>query len=444
MRLKSITIGGFKNLKKSKIELQNIISIISPNNYGKSNLLEAIDFGVDFISASEKDRKNMMKWEKGIPINRVLANNDYFFEIEFVNDEENEYKYAKYGYSFSWYRDDGTGQAITDEWIEARPNESVKYTSFLKRTEGKYRKEKDTNSFRKIKLDNCQLSIDILAILDELPINPLIRVIKRIDFKVCSSLDLGNRFQPNPIDYIQDDAENELVSFDDIDVPRAIYRLSQTDSEKYNLFLEAVYTLFPEFSDISVQPYSIKTKEPTQISMVVSSENAVDKEKSEIQTIPFRIKNEIYRVFITNRFLNQPIDITKMSTGTKRIFWLLANVFIASSRKMSFIGVEELETSIHPKLLKNLLEFLDEVLEETSLIISSHSPFLVQYIKPSRIFVGCPNDDGTAIFKRIKTNRIKQMVNLAREHGMSFGEYIFELLSGDLDSKSVLSFFLEE
>ena len=59
MKLKSVTIGGFKNIRKTKINLSNITAIISPNNYGKSNLLEAIDFGVEFISASEKDRKNI-------------------------------------------------------------------------------------------------------------------------------------------------------------------------------------------------------------------------------------------------------------------------------------------------------------------------------------------------------------------------------------------------
>lgn len=442
MKIRSITIGGFKNLQKSKIELQSIVAIVSPNNYGKSNLLEAINFGIDFISASERDRKTMMRWIKGIPINKALANDDFFFEIEFLNDMDDEYRFAKYGFSFSWFRDDGSGQRITDEWIEARPNESVKYTSYLKRNEGKYRKEKDTNSFRKIKLNDSQLSIDALVIMDELPINPLIQAIKKIDYRVCSSLDLRDRFQPIPIDYVQDD-ELEAIAFDDNDVPRAIYKLGQLDPEKYDLFLDAIYTLFPEFSEISVKPYTIRTDDPPKISMVVSTEKGAKETEDDLANVPFKLKDEIYRIFITSKYLNQPIDITRMSTGTKRIFWLLVNVFIAASKKMSFIGVEELETSIHPKMLKNLLEFLDEVLNDSSLIITSHSPFLVQYIKPERIIVGCPNDNGTAQFKKIKSNKIKQMVNLSRDHGMALGEYIFELLSGDSDSRKILSFFLE-
>ena len=54
MRIISITVAGFKNIKRTKLELGNICAIISPNNYGKSNLIEAISFGFDFIHESRK------------------------------------------------------------------------------------------------------------------------------------------------------------------------------------------------------------------------------------------------------------------------------------------------------------------------------------------------------------------------------------------------------
>lgn len=442
MKLKSVTIGGFKNIRKTKINLSNITAIISPNNYGKSNLLEAIDFGVEFISASEKDRKNMMGWIKGIPIIKTLENEEFIFEIEFINDGSDEYQYVKYGYKFSWYRDDGTGQKITDEWIEARPSESVKYSSFLKRSEGKYRKEKSTTSFRKINLDDEQLAIDVLLANEGISIYSLIRAIKNIDFHVCSSLDLRDRFQPDPIEYI-DSSNDDVVAFDDKDVPRALYKLQQTDPEKYDLFLEAVYTLFPEFTNVTVTPYIINI-DKDQINAVYFSTDSEQSDRKTVEDIPFRIKDEIYNVIITSKYLNQPININRMSTGTKRIFWLLVNVFIASSKKISFIGIEELETSIHPRLLKSLLEFLNEVLDDTSIIISSHSPFLVQYIKINNIFVGKPTNDGAAEFKKIKSSKSKQLINMARDNNMAVGEYLFELMSGDKDYEAVLSFYLED
>lgn len=445
MRIKSISVGGFKNLKKSVLQLDNITAIISPNNYGKSNLLEAIDFGIDFLASNSKDRKNMMRWVRGIPINKSIENEEFFFEIELEDESLGDYKYVRYGFTFKWFRDDGSGQRITDEWIETRPNESVRYTAFLKRAEGKYRKEKGTNSFRKINLEDSQLAIDVLAAMEDIAIQPVIKTISKINYHVCSSLDLGDRFQAAPIEYI-DHNEEGCIAFDDKDVPRALFQLQKLYPEKYDLFLEAVYNLFPEFSDVSIQSYSLNVDQ-SKVSVLVSADEGevLPTTLEELgKDVPFKIRDELYRVVITSKNLNQPINIAMMSTGTKRIFWLLANIFIASSKGMSFVGVEELETSIHPRLLKCLLEILDEVLDNTSLIISSHSPFLVQYIKAEKIYIGVPNTDGTAEFKKTKTTKTKTLIKTARDRGMGVGEYLFELMAGDQDFIDTLSFYLED
>lgn len=444
MKIKSISVGGFKNLKRSTIQLENITAVISPNNYGKSNLLEAIDFGVDFLSSNSKDRKTMMKWIRGIPINKTIENDEFFFEVELEDELLGDYQFIRYGYKFSWFRDDGNGQKITDEWIETRPNESVRYTAFLKRAEGKYRKEKNTNSFRKINLEDGQLAIDILAAMDDIAIQPVIKAISKIDYHICSSLDLGDRFQSAPIEYV--DHDDDCIAFDDKDVPRALFQLKQQYPDKYELFLEAVYSLFPEFTDVSIQSYTLNV-ENSKVNVIISADEGepLPTTLEEAQKdIPFKIRDELYRVIITNKNLNQAINISMMSTGTKRIFWLLANVFIASAKGMSIVGVEELETSIHPKLLKGLLEVLDEVLDNTSLIISSHSPFLVQYIKAEKIYVGMPNTAGIAEFRKTKSSRIRSLIKTARDNGMAVGEYLFELMAGDQDSIETLSFYLEE
>lgn len=445
MKIKSISVGGFKNLRRSTIQLENITAIISPNNYGKSNLLEAIDFGVDFISSNPKGRKIMMKWIRGIPINKSIQNDEFFFEVELEDETLKDYRFIRYGFSFKWFRDDGSGQQITNEWIDTRPNESVRYTAFLKRTEGKYRKEKETNSFRNINLEDGQLAIDVLSAKEDIAIHSVIKAIKMIDYHVCSSLDLGDRFQAAPIEYVNRN-DDGCIAFDDKDVPRALFQLKEQYPDKYELFLEAVYSLFPEFLDVSIQSYAWNV-EKSEVNFLISANEGdfVPTTLEEAQKdIPFKIRDELYSVIITNKNLNQPINISMMSTGTKRLFWLLANVFIASAKGMSFVGVEELETSIHPRLLKRLLEILDEVLDDTSLIVSSHSPFLVQYIKAEKIYVGMPNTNGTAEFRKTKNSRIKALIKTARDNALSVGEYLFELMSGDRDAIETLAFYLED
>lgn len=442
MKLKSITVGGFKNLEKTRLLLDGMIAIVSPNNYGKSNLLEAIDFGVDFIFSSPKDRQLMMSWVRGIPINKELENEEFYFEVEYIDESLEDYRFVRYGYCFSWYRDDGSGQRILNEWLDARAVESVRYTSYIKRDESMYRKAKETSAFRKINVDSNQLIVELIAAIPDVPIQPVARSIKNLDYHICASLDVRHRFQASPIEFVAPATDNG-IAFDDQDVPRALYQLSRVDKSKYDLFLEAVYNLFPEFSDIRVQSYEIKKDDFMIESLTSSADGTLTHADSSDKEIPFRIKDELYRLILKSEYLNQQINMSMMSTGTKRVFWLLANAFIASSKHISCFGVEELETSIHPKLLRMLLEILNEAIDDTSVIISSHSPYLIQYLKPDCIYLGVPNKKGTAAFKKIKSSCVHSLANVSRDNGMSVGEYLFELMSGDNDNAELLSLYLE-
>lgn len=89
MILKSLMVGGFKNVKSTKLNFTSkTLAIVSPNNYGKSNLLEALDFATDFISAGAKQRTMMMAWSDGIPIARNLDCAPFQFDIEFELPEQ--------------------------------------------------------------------------------------------------------------------------------------------------------------------------------------------------------------------------------------------------------------------------------------------------------------------------------------------------------------------
>ena len=58
MILNKVKISGIFNLKDVEISLDDLSALIAPNNYGKSNVLHAIDFGVFFMEASSKGKSN--------------------------------------------------------------------------------------------------------------------------------------------------------------------------------------------------------------------------------------------------------------------------------------------------------------------------------------------------------------------------------------------------
>ena len=84
MKLLNVKIEGFRNIESDSIEFGNgITSLVSTNSYGKSNLMRAIDFAVDFIKADEEMKAAMMSWVNGIPFNRYVESHNFVADFLF-------------------------------------------------------------------------------------------------------------------------------------------------------------------------------------------------------------------------------------------------------------------------------------------------------------------------------------------------------------------------
>lgn len=104
MKIIEIACGGFKNLGNTTINFteNQITAVIAPNNFGKSNLLECLNFAIDFILAPSRDRKKMMGFIPAIPINKSLENENFKFEITFEYRFNDEILTVNYSFSFAW------------------------------------------------------------------------------------------------------------------------------------------------------------------------------------------------------------------------------------------------------------------------------------------------------------------------------------------------------
>lgn len=117
---------------------------------------------------------------------------------------------------------------------------------------------------------------------------------------------------------------------------------------------------------------------------------------------------------------------------------------MANAHSAQCLGVEEIETSIHPRMLRQLLEILDENIGDTALLVTSHSPLLIQYLKPRQIYLGVPNETGVARFRSIREDALDSISSFAHDRGLGFGEYLFELMSSDGEDTEVLANSLKE
>ena len=63
MTVSSFVIEGISNIGSLRLDVVSLNALIAPNGYGKSNVLRAIGFGMDFLSANEQEKTNKQNEE---------------------------------------------------------------------------------------------------------------------------------------------------------------------------------------------------------------------------------------------------------------------------------------------------------------------------------------------------------------------------------------------
>lgn len=426
MKLKSIKIEGFRNIKEGEIIFgSEITSLVSENSYGKSNFMEAIDFAVDFIKANAPVRNSMMRWKQGIPLNKKTEKRDFRADFSFETEFQGEEYEINYGFTFVWIKNDG-GRRISSEWLNARKVDGgKKYIKLISREERSLFKSSQTGRCSSvIKIADDELIVNKLTNYDDLYYMSILEEINNISVYVERHFDASNLYQKNPL-VLKGEEETERMDFSDM--PRMVYRLKKYHRSKFDLLTDTFKHLFPNITDIEVQEFDIGKNQRINIS----------------NDAPYTISNKVYSIFVQDENLNQPLDFTSMSDGAKRVFLMLIFTVVANIQNMTLIAFEEPENSIHPSLLQGYLRVLTQLAGECKIIVASHSPYIIEYVSTENIYVGKPNSYGLAEFARIDANKVKRLENDAMNSGVSVGGYIFELLSGGEDEINLLNTYLE-
>lgn len=109
------------------------------------------------------------------------------------------------------------------------------------------------------------------------------------------------------------------------------------------------------------------------------------------------IDNEYERVNIKNFYLEYFIDskwytFDDLSDGTKRIFYIISEIFIldeefsSNSRNiLNVIFIEEPELGIHPYQLFNLMKYIKECSRYSQIIVTTHSPLSLDILEKDEL-----------------------------------------------------------
>lgn len=119
--------------------------------------------------------------------------------------------------------------------------------------------------------------------------------------------------------------------------------------------------------------------------------------------------------------LNSPISIFYASDGEIKFLQLLSVIF--SPFPVGLVTVEEPEDHLHPRLLELLVETANQVRIENSpneaqLLVTTHSPYLVDLIEPEDVIIVEKHDGATNCTRATDRNNLRALL---KESELSFG-----------------------
>jgi hypothetical protein len=155
----------------------------------------------------------------------------------------------------------------------------------------------------------------------------------------------------------------------------------------------------------------------------------LDIEEANFTTIPFpedARKNakeapDVFHLFTLKMLGQPPSDIRNYSDGTLMVVALLV-LLLSPEKYCPLICIEEPENCLHPKALKTLLSYLMQKASDIQLLITTHSPFLINQVNPEDVTVARVKDDGSTHFEQI--SNLRELHRKLRKGFISFGDML--------------------
>ena len=427
MEILRVKIKGIRNISETEIVFDKMTALVGLNGYGKSNIMDAIDFGLDFIKYPPQIKNKMMTSKQDIPLLIANAGQNFEFQIELCLETNCKKCFVIYGYEFSWGKTKSPAKIISEYLKVKIAEKGQKYNTLIDRKESSatFKRSETGRCDSRIKIDDDLLIINKLTAFDDLYYIDLINKVNQIQFFIERHLDASPAYNPDPF-IVKGFEELELGGIQNI--PRAIYFLKREHKEKFELLVNSFKQLFPRISDIDVTEVKLNYDKKNPITF---SEDA-----------PFLYTDNIYTMTVTDRLLLQPLRFESLSDGAKRIFLMLTYATIADVKGLSMIAMEEPENSIHPNLLQNYLDILSQLVGGCKIVFTSHSPYIVQYLNPRSIYIGVTSENGSVDFRRIASSKVNTLLKDAVLYDRSVGDYIFNILS-TADAEETLKAYVE-
>ena len=371
--LRHLELSGYKSIKNVKLDFYAGINVlIGQNGSGKSNLLNFIKLLEEDVLSLESDYKIKVEW---------FDDDEYKKELEQINSLPNA--------------------SIFDSL-----NLDITKLKSKKTIQGKISKNKSTI------FENSVIGVDKYkaSLVKEIEINKDLELVEP-RFKL---IDFYNKEQL-PFFSSPEDAE---LSFDgglkvyNLNIPFGVvlfttFFMTGRETKVTKEYVHTNFSLHAAALLEYVQVYSpIQDVRLKDIFTISQSEKEVSKSIENVQ-LEFLVNDSWYKW-------------EQLSDGTRRILTIIDGVYF----EQDIVLLEEPELGIHPHQLSLLIEFLTEMSEEKQIIISTHSPDVLDSVNMdslNRINIVSINEKGTSVHKL--TDEQKEKAKIYFEETGTIGDY---------------------
>ncbi len=404
MKLKQIRVSGYKNLIDCEVNLGDFNVLVGPNNSGKSNFLElfrifgGVCFGNDVIREAifagliPKTRLSLsichLEAHKNKPL--VIGFN---FEILIKQKKWNVDYEIKVKCSIAKRSQKGVLEERLTAKIVGRKGPRTEYI---------FRNEKElivyTSGSKKAVHPISKNNVSLQAIRSLYPDNEGLTPEFGHFYKAISQI-AGMRtfaFSPQGLREKFNEEQNiKGLRVSSFDLLLILDKLKE-EAKYLDLFQETMCDIF----DLEEVRFSAKDISP-------------DKEKTNISR---RSRN----LFISRQGDNWSW-FEENSDGTFVVAGILASLFSEEDRG-PVLCLEELENCLHPDAVDKLLRFLQDNSDRWPVLITTHSTYILNSVKPTDVNVAVVDETGATHFEKVKNTRaLRDYLN---KNLMSFGDLL--------------------
>jgi len=392
MKLKEIRIDGYKNLIDCRMPLGDFNVLVGPNNSGKTNFLEVFDLLWHICLGNEKDHEIVFK---GYPFRTAgssichlpnYKNKPLAIGITFEVLIKDKLWIVDYDVILRNKR-----EFISETLKAKQPSKPGKAKTYIKREGNKLEVLEKERAIA----DNMPSLVAVASLyagFEGLPPELKYSVLG-IEWVLLTPV---FAISPNGLRSTIDKEKNigslYISSFD------VLLAIDKMDKSTFSLFRETVCEIL-DFEDLTF-----------------TAENMPSPSKRPKAGVSKRV-----RACYIKRVGDDYYPIEEYSDGTLAVVAILAGLF-DESRVEPMICIEELENCLHPAAVERLLRFLRENADKWPVLITTHSPYVLNGVSPEAVNVAVVDKDGATHFEKIKDR--KALNNMLKRGFMSFGDLL--------------------